>query len=333
LKKIIFAFLIFTGIVSGQNQFTEINSFPGAFSRMGFGSRGMGMGNAMSAVITGNLVSYYNPALSVFQKGNAFQIGYSILSLDRSLNFLNFTKKFDFTKRQRSGKIGSRRHSAGISIGIINSGVSNIDGRDGSGKKLGDLSTSENQVFLSFSNRFSEKFALGAALKLYYFKLFRDITSTAFGLDVGVLYLINKRFTVSASISDINTKYKWDTGSIYGENGNFTTNKFPLLKKIGFSYHIAQPNLTAAFEFENSNASTNYIRFGIEYEIYSNLFVRSGLDKLNLSNFDAPVRPSVGFSYSYNSGSWTIGVDYAFVWEPYTVTNDQHILGLTFNLN
>lgn len=54
------------------------------------------MGNAMSSVTTGNLVSYYNPALSPFQQNNFAQVGYSFLSLDRSLNFINFTRKFDF---------------------------------------------------------------------------------------------------------------------------------------------------------------------------------------------------------------------------------------------
>ena len=51
-----------------QPKFTEINCKVGAFSRMGFGARGIGMGNAMSAVTTGNLVSYYNPAFHHFRK-------------------------------------------------------------------------------------------------------------------------------------------------------------------------------------------------------------------------------------------------------------------------
>ena len=56
------------------------------------------MGNSIGAVNEGNLVSYYNPALSVFQNDNYFQTSYSFLSLDRSLNFLNFTKRFEFGK-------------------------------------------------------------------------------------------------------------------------------------------------------------------------------------------------------------------------------------------
>ena len=86
----LFALFISSVIFAQSSQFSEISSVPGAFSRTGFGARGMGMGNAMSAVINGSKVSYYNPALSVFQKGNSFQTSYSFLSLDRKLNFLNF---------------------------------------------------------------------------------------------------------------------------------------------------------------------------------------------------------------------------------------------------
>lgn len=101
----------------------------GSFSRMGFGARGMGMGNAMAAVIDGNLVSYYNPALSAFQNDNYFQTSYSFLSLDRALNFLNFTKKFEFGKSKK-------KRTAGISIGIINAGVSGIKGTDNQGVEI-----------------------------------------------------------------------------------------------------------------------------------------------------------------------------------------------------
>lgn len=45
----------------------SIGGLAGAPFRMGFGSRGIGMGNALSAVTTGDLSSYYNPALTPLQ--------------------------------------------------------------------------------------------------------------------------------------------------------------------------------------------------------------------------------------------------------------------------
>ena len=313
-----------------QSTVSDISSMPGAFSRMGFGARGMGMGNAMSAVKDGSLVSYYNPALAPFQEGNSFQTSYSILSLDRSLNFLNYTRRFELGKKESQDGTIKPRSVAGISIGIINAGVSNIDARDNQGRKTGDISTSENQFFVAVANRFSEKLSIGISFKFFYYKLYESVTSTGLGFDLGALYLLNENMTVSFVLSDINSKYEWDTGKIYGTSGNITEDQFPLLKKIGLSYKFSEPKIIAAVEFEGSNGGTNIIRAGGEYNLYENLFLRAGFDKLNLSNFDFAVRPTFGFSYFYPLRSVKIGIDYAFVIEPYS-SSDQHIIGVNVN--
>jgi hypothetical protein len=304
-----------------------MGDMPGAFSRFGFGARGMGMGNAMSAVTEGNLVSYYNPALTVFQERNSFQTSYSFLSLDRSLNFLNFTRKFDFYSVKDSVK---PRSTAGLSIGLINSGVSNIDGRDGDGVQTGNLQTSENQFFLGLANKFSDKVAAGVAFKLYYYKLYQQITATAFGLDLGLIYKINEHFNIALMVSDLNSKYKWDTSPIYGTDGTTSENKFPLSKKIGFSYSDKQSKILLSAEFESSNAGTNIIRAGAEYNIIEKLYFRAGFDQFNLSNSDWPVKPSAGFSYFKQFGNLLVGVDYAFMIEQNS-PSDRHIVGLSIN--
>ena len=316
-----------TSFVFAQPKFTEINSLPGAFSRMGFGARGMAMGNAMSAVNTGNLVSYYNPALIPFQEGNSFQTSYSILSLDRSLNFLNFTKRFEFGKKENSDGTTKPKSVVGVSAGIINAGVSKIDQRDDEGVITDELSTSENQFFLSVANRFSDKLSIGIAFKFFYYKLYQDVSSTGLGFDIGAFYLLNDEMALSFVITDINSKYEWDTGKIFGASGLITKNKFPLIKKFGFSYRFNEKKILTAVEFESSNAGTNILRAGCEYIIYENLFLRAGVDQFNLNNFDIPVRPAIGFSYFYLLNSIKIGVDYTFVLEPYSPF-DQHIVGV-----
>jgi len=330
LKKILFISIVFSTALFAQPDFSEISSMAGAFSRMGFGARGMGMGNAVSALKEGNLVSYYNPALAVFQEGNSFQTSYSFLSLDRSLNFVNFTRKFEFGKKEMPDGSIKPRSTAGVSAGLINAGVSKIDGRSSSGEKTGDLSTSENQFFVAVSNRLSEKLAIGIAFKFYYYKLYEEVNASGLGFDIGALYTVNDALSLSFVLSDINSKYEWDTGKIYGTDGNTTKNRFPLMKKIGASYKFDEPKLIAVLEFENSNGGTNIIRGGAEYNIYPDLFVRAGLDKFNLSNSDFPVRPSFGFSYFYTINSMKFGIDYAFVIEPYS-SSDQHIVGVNFN--
>jgi hypothetical protein len=331
VKKKIFYILYFISMsLFAQANVSDISSMPGAFSRMGFGARGMGMGNALSAVTEGDLVAYYNPALSVFQQGNSFSSSYSILALDRSLNFINFTRRFDFGQKTNPDGSTSPRSTAGISIGLINSGVSNIDARDDEGTKTGSLSTSENLFFAAIANRFSQKLSIGFTFKFYYYKLYQGITSTSLGFDVGALYQFNKSLTVSLMVSDINSKYQWDTGSLYGQDGIISKDYFPLLKKIGFAYKFNESKIIASVEFENSNGGTNILRGGAEYNIYENFFLRAGFDQLNLSNYDFPVRPSCGFSYFYSLNTIKFGVNYAFVIEPYS-SSSQHIVGININ--
>lgn len=320
----ILAIFFFASLILAQPQYSNYNSMSGAFSRLGFGARGMGMGNSIGAVIDGNMISYYNPALSVFQEGNYFQTSYSILSLDRSLNFLNFTKRFELGKKNNGGK---PRSYAGFSAGIINAGVSDIDQRDSQGEKVGTLSTSENQFFISVANRFSEKLSIGVGLKFYYYSLDPDATSSGFGLDFGALYRYNNNLTIAVTVTDINSKYKWDTSNIYGLDGNSTVYEFPLLMKIASAYKFDELGLLVSGEFEHSNAETDFIRLGAEYIIFTDFFLRAGLDRLSVSNSDIPMRPTFGFSYYKEFIGLNFGLDYAFVLEPYSPF-DQHILGI-----
>jgi hypothetical protein len=331
LKFLFISLCIFGSVVFAQPKFNEMAVSPGAFSRIGFGARGIGMGNAMSSLTEGELVSYYNPAITPFQENNSFQAGYSFLTLDRSLNFFNFTRKFDFfSAKDTIAETRKPRTTAGLSIGAINSGVSNIDGRDNNGLPTGELSTSENQFFIGLAARISDRISIGISTKFYYYSLYEDISSTSLGFDVGALYRLNENFNVSLVIADINSKYKWDTSPVYQTEGLTSEDKFPGLRKLGVSYRNRELGLLGAIDFENSSVKTNILRAGIEYNIYDQFYIRGGVDQFNLSNTDWPAKPSLGFSFFQPFGNLVVGVDYAFQFEQYS-SADRHILSVNFN--
>ncbi|MCF6268822.1 MAG: hypothetical protein L3J41_03845 [Melioribacteraceae bacterium] len=330
INLIVVLLLLSSVALAQSDQYSKISSMPGAFSRMGFGARGMGMGNAMSAVITGNKVAYYNPALSVFQEGNSFQTSYSFLSLDRNLNFLTFTRKFELGKKNSEGEFINKPRIAGVSAGIINASVDNFSQRDNQGNITGELSPYENQFFVGLANQFSEKFTIGFTAKFYYSKLYDEIKTNTFGIDIGAIYRANEQLTIATMVVDLLSKYEWDTTPVYGQEGFTIDDKFPLLIRVGASYKLDDPNLIVAVEFENSDAGTNYLRFGVEYEIYKGLLLRGGLDKFDISNTAVPSRPSLGFSYFQEISSLVFGINYAFVLEPYSAF-DQHIIGIDVN--
>ena len=88
--------------------------------------------------------------------------------------------------------------------------------------------------------------------------------------------------------------------------------------------------LIASLEFENSNAETNILRLGVEYNLIEHLFIRGGIDQFNLSNGDFPAKPALGFSYFKKFGTVIFGVDYAFMIEQYS-PYDRHVVGLSVN--
>ena len=148
----------------------------------------------------------------------------------------NTTLSLLLDRKDSLGENPKPRNSAGVSLGIINSGVSNIDGRDNNGLSTGELSTSENQFYLAVANRFSDKLSIGITAKFYYYKLYEEINTTSFGVDIGALYRVNEQFTVAVAVIDINSKYKWDSSPVYKTDGVITEDKFPNLRKIGVSY-------------------------------------------------------------------------------------------------
>ncbi len=129
---------------------------------------------------------------------------------------------------------------------------------------------------------------------------------------------LNDNFNISLVIADINSKYKWDTSPIYEQEGITTEDKFPNLRKIGVSYRNKEIGILGAIEFENSNAQTNILRAGVEYNIYDQFYVRGGIDQFNLDNLDWPVVPSLGFSFFKAFDSFVVGVEYAFQIEQYS---------------
>ena len=331
-QLILFSILVLSvGTISAQPKVSKINSSAGAFTRLGFGPRGIAMGNSLSAIKEGDLSSFYNPAVSVFQNGNVFQSGYSFLSLDRKLNFVSFTRRFDFYSRRDSAVENRRpRTSAGVCVGLINSGVNNIDERDNQGFKRGTLSTSENQFYVALSIKFSEKIAAGFSTKFYYYKLYQDITSTSLGFDLGLLYSYTKNITFSFVLTDLNSKYKWDSSPLYDIDGSLTENKFPTGKKIGISYNLNEYKVLTTGEYYFDNFGTKMLRLGAEYSPIEDFFLRAGFDNYHINNGDEPVKPSFGLGYSKAIASVVVGFDYAFMHEPYS-SQDRHIIGAHIN--
>jgi len=289
----------------------QIGGIPGAFARMGFNARGISMGNASTALRYGDIQTYYNPALASFAKDHTVAASFGVLSLDRSLNFLSYTHEAPPT--------------AGFSLGIINAGVRRIDGRDNDGFHTESYSTSENQFYLSFANRFDERVSAGLTVKLYYYKLFEDVSSTTVGFDAGIVIMAADDISIGLAVQDIGSKYRWDTSPIYGVNGTTTTEKFPTLYRAGIAYDLPETYGVVSLDVEISSAKTTIVRLGAEMFVHEFVSLRGGIDRWNLNDNTAGLKPALGFGLTKPFDDWIPKLDYAFVFEPFA-PGDMHLI-------
>lgn len=279
-------------------------SYPGSFARIGLNAKGMALGNSISALTVGNVYTYYNPALASFQYEGSIAASVALMSLDRQLNVLTYTQGI--------------RPTAGLSLGVINATVSNIDGRDADGVHTSNLSTSENLFFFSFANQFAPGFSLGLSLKLYYYDLYSGITSTSMGFDVGGVYQVTEHLSVGVVATDIGESYHWDSSKLYGTDGsNFDTN-FPHIFKIGAAYNFPLLKSSLTAEYDIGPTSLSGLRAGVEYAPFNELAIRAGFSAANESYAGTKVWPSVGFGAKIAFLDFTPEINYAYVSEPFT---------------
>ena len=308
-------FLLFLGMssiaLSQLQSSSSVGGLAGAPMRMGFGARGMAMGNAMIAVINGDVQAYYNPAIVTFESEPTVIATYGVLSLDRKLNYLSYTK--------------SLKPNAGFSLSIINAGVGNIDGRDRDGIHTETYSTSENAFLFSFGLKPTSNFVFGVTAKILYYSLIAGIKSTTAAIDIGAIYLLSPQLTLGAVVQDITAKYKWDTSQLYGQLGNASSDYFPLRKRIGLSWMPKDYPMILSAEFE-SMGSALFVRAGSEIEVYDGVHIRGGIDQIAM-NADLPAKPALGLSLQTKIANWTPSFDYAYIFEPYSPSG-IHMLSL-----
>ncbi|MBL7191788.1 PorV/PorQ family protein [bacterium] len=287
--------------LSASCLYAETNGgYAGAFLRMGLGAEAIAQGNAFVARADNGFAAYYNPAGLSFMEHRTFAVSYSQLSLDRRFSYLGISFPL--------------KPSAGLALGWINAGVTDIDGRDYDGNHYGMLSYFDNAFAFAFSNKFSDKLALGIGIKIIY-SLFPEmlddnkaLKSTSVGVDFGLLYKPVRQIQIGAQVKDINGKNSWDSSKFYSE-GSTRNDEYPRIYKAGIAF-IPVDDLAAEYDFETSSKETVKHHFGMQYKIlYSEQYrfsIRFGYDN---------DKPAFGFGYSFPMLETMSIIDAAYIIE------------------
>jgi len=302
----------------------------GAFTRLGFGARGMALGNALAADPSADASPHYNPALLPSASGQRVSASAALLSFDRELQFLEFATPLGPT--------------AGIGLSFTHAGVSDIDGRNADGVHTETLSTDEFALSLSFGNRFADGVAVGTALTLYQSDLVPEVDPVrGFGVDLGVSVDATDRLRLAGTVHDLLAEYSWDASAV---GGSSHTDRFPVRVQLGASYGLLDERLRLLAEVESryterdrrvqdllvtstgpqQQARTESFlvhdlrgRVGASYQPVDILKVRAGLDRIGVDDASG-LRPSAGFGVRQTVGDLDLRIHYTATLEPYVRT-------------
>ena len=312
----------------------------GAFARLGFGARGVAMSNALVGDASGHTSPYYNPALAPYIPRQSLSLSAAFLSLDRELQFVQLATPM--------------RPRAGIAAGLIHAGVSDIDGRDGSGYHTDTYATDEFAFFLAFGVRLQERLSAGLGLQFFRTDLFEGVSPVnSLGLDLGLHLQLTDALGLGLALDDLLARYSWDTSSAFGSAGRTTSDRFPTRIRLGGTYRLLGTRLLVtaeyesrftsaevrrrevvligdtpreAFEAERFTLHDSQVRLGAEYQVVEAFAVRAGVDRL-AAEAVAGARPSGGFMIQQGLGSLQARLEYAVVLEPYAL-GTLHLLTL-----
>ncbi len=313
----------------------------GQIGGIGFGGRGIAMGNALAGDASGNASPSYNPALAPYIPKQGIALSAALMTQDRQLQFVEFQTPL--------------KPLAGIATGLIHTGVRQIDQRNSSGYHLGMATTNEYAFHAAFGVRIKNIGSVGIGLQLFRNDLHADLSSTqTLGIDIGVGIHILRSLHVGVVIDDLLAKYNWD--SIDGA-GSGADDEFPARLRIGLSWILLEKRLQLLAEYESRFSQhdleepmvgfsannpvqfytnrevtlhNSYIRFGAEFRLVPALILRAGLGRLEAINNGGP-RPSVGFMTEQPLGLLVTQAAYTFVLEPYAI-GAMHMLSLRFFL-
>lgn len=302
----------------------------GSVARMGFGARGISLGNAMAADFSGHASPFYNPALAPFITGQNMEASTALMSFDRRLQFLQFSAPM--------------RPRAGVAAGVIHAGVGNIDGRDSHGYHTQEYSTNEYAAFLVFGTRIFDRVTAGFGLQVFRADYFETLGAiNTIGIDIGLAAQVTDRLHVGLVLDDLLATYSWDTSGMYGTGGRTTSDRFPRRIRIGGAFEMPQRHVRLLAEYEGRFTSREhrsavlrvfsgepvegteserltlddgFFRAGIEWTPREALAVRAGIDRLGQDGFES-ARPSAGFMIEQPVGSLIVRGEYGMVIEPY----------------
>ncbi len=289
MKRIILLVLIISGFSFAKDYAGDA----GVYLRMGLGARAFGMGGAFVSLANDSYAAYWNPAGLVQLEKMELGSMYSILSLDRKYNFLNYASPID--------------SESAFAMSLINFGVDEIKEYDIKRDYLGMFTNQETCLLLSYA-RIIRNISFGGNIKLLHQQMNPKSgkhSGKGWGVDLGILANPSKNIYLGLMVQDLGSYQKWDTGWI---------DTLPLDIKLGLGTRLFNERLNICIDFEKIERRRNVkTHLGVEYWPRPAVGMRLGLNSKD---------PTGGFSLRFPISNTIFGIDYSFSPDTFTAFDE-----------
>lgn len=324
--------------------FAQTGGFAGTANRIGYTARTMAMSNAMTATTSEGSYAYYNPAHAAMFNADK--------QTDLTVGALQFDRIF-----QSSGVTFQLPPTAGISFSLMRTGIKDIDGRTQSGYPTDLFDASEYQLNTGFGIRLSDNMNAGIGLKFSLANYHEQLENPlSVGIDLGLLYNAGEYLNVGFTVKDLFASYSWNSQELYNlDQARNVVNEFPARIIWGLAWQAENFTISSDVELqvfksevthrevfisegtpititstEIISTSTAQFRLGSSWKAHERFTLRGGWQLPDATDSNSWGLSS-GFSIHLPFDVFSPSIDYAFVVEPYRISN-MHLFSLRLNL-
>mgnify|MGYP001220566251 FL=1 len=330
----IFSFLSlsFSQEESSPDIVTKVATCAANWLKLETGTRAIGMGGAYTAVGNGISGVPYNPASIAFIENQQVFLSQTQYVADITYNVLGYGRNLSGTD------------FVGLHIFALDSGAmdrTTEDEPDGTGEQF---KVTGICIRGTYARRITDRLRIGFTGKFIREDIYTAYMQT-FAFDIGSNFNTGiYGFVLGMSVTNLGPEAKYGGEGLeielteeWTQNGNLSkiTESFPLPMtfRLGFMNEIIGPDsefiknrnhrLLVAMDGINSRDFTLYGTVGVEYSWKDIAYVRFG----NRLGHDT-AKWSVGGGFNIDTGSLSVGLDYAYV--NYSILNFTHQFGLNF---
>ena len=299
------------------------------------GARATAMGNAITASVNDGTSVYWNPAGLASMTQGALTVEYAQWLANIDFNFASLV-------------VPAAGGAVALSVTSMRTPemeVTTLDFQNGTGESF---TAGSYALALSYGRKLTDRFAIGAALKVINERIWNSSSSGA-AIDIGTTFVTPfEGIRLGASITNFGTKMQIGGDDLLvvvdidpNTEGNNESNRallktdafdLPLTMRIGLAGEVINTpssRLTLAVDALNPNNSEQYINVGAELALLGELIMlRGGYSELLLD--DALRSFTVGGGLQYGFGSLHFVLDYAFEALEYFNGVNRFTVGLQF---